>query len=686
MNYYINILTALKSKIPFDISNEELICFSIDISRILDKKITLAINNYKSENNLKLTSIEKKQIRDFIIGKNSWKLYQYPEINKDNIIDDVCIKKALEILLKGIEINKDKVFGTLKSRLNKKRKNISNNIIKYKKIFASMEKEQNQLLIFHIKVNDIILSTLKSAILAEYNNLSNYHYIAIIFEKNNNCLKYWDIIADISIFCEFLKKEKKFNAFNRKKENKILELINFLKNNNNISFNNNIEKEVRNFYDSVSFGFQFNDLLIAKDCNTSILIMQKIELDETIYPCPDCMKTEVRGNSYPKLLQKSFECQNPNCPSRSKIGRGKRYDLLGIKRNLMLELNNKYDFISEDFIKKYRRDIFDDKNYIEMLIKFYSWNNSKVLIIKNFKDKNNKKHILHRKCLYKFLNSYRNINIPENSLNKLLHVIEENIVLPKTKTINKYITNNFSVYNGNSSEILSELKEQVTGAITSPPYYNAREYSQWSNLLCYLIDMMINAKSIVSKLENKSYYFYNIGDIVGQDNIFVTSHMSNRRLMLGFYSVLIFKLVGFNFIDNIIWDKGEVQSKRNSTENLYPFYIKPINCYEHILIFGKNIKSINIKNKILILNPVKKINSKGINILGHTAPYPEELVKVIFPFIDKKGYLLDPFLGSGTTIISSMQNSVKCIGIEQSNKYYNLAITRISKHLNKNCR
>jgi DNA modification methylase len=189
--------------------------------------------------------------------------------------------------------------------------------------------------------------------------------------------------------------------------------------------------------------------------------------------------------------------------------------------------------------------------------------------------------------------------------------------------------------------------------------------------------MTVNALAVYNKLEDGSYYFYNIGDIVEQDNVYVSSHMSKRRLMLGFYSILIFEKAGYTFIDDIIWDKGEVQSKRNSTENLFPGYIKPINCYEHILIFAKKKSSIKLKTRLIGLDTVKKINSKGENKLGHTAPYPEALVKLIFDYIDKSGYLLDPFLGSGTTVIASLKNNIKSVGVELNDNYYNLALDRI---------
>jgi ribosomal protein S27E len=49
---------------------------------------------------------------------------------------------------------------------------------------------------------------------------------------------------------------------------------------------------------------------------------------------------------------------------------------------------------------------------------------------------------------------------------------------------------------------------------------------------------------------------------------------------------LMLEKIGFEYVDNIVWDKGEVESKRNSEP--YPFYVNPINCYESVLVFHKH--------------------------------------------------------------------------------------------------
>jgi DNA modification methylase len=573
----------------------------------------------------------------------------------------------------GIFRDKEKVIGTIKSRFSNNGK-VNKNQFKYLKIINDYEKNKNNLLIIKINGNTTVsIDKLKSVIKEEYNNLANYHNIAIIFE---NCS--WKKIASIAIYCENFKKETGFKLFNRGKDNKIHEALNFLESNKNIKLTQNTINAVSSFYSGVSYGFQFNDLLISDNGQKKILIMQKIELDETILPCPDCFKKIVRGNSYPKMLMRSFECQNADCPSRSKIGRGKRYDFLSVKRNLYQKIKGHENIIEGNLLKKYRRDIFTDSNDIfDMLIHFFTWPGEKIKYVSS-DEKLEINSSFKRKVHCSNFDFYKKFNNKDLPIESLFKNVLSDIEIKNEKPI-KFVKNKYySIYEGDSSTILNALSEKLCGAITSPPYYNAREYSSWPTLLCYLVDMSINAKAVYGKMKNETYYFYNIGDIVGQDNIYVNSQMSKRRIMLGFYSIMIFEILGYSTVENIIWDKGEVQSKRNSTENLLPSYIKPINCYEHVIVFGKKIKKINIERHIYTIDTVKKINSKGQNIYGHTAPYPEKIVEITLKYLNKKnGYLLDPYLGSGTTIIAGRKHGFKTLGIEYNKDYFNLAKNRI---------
>jgi DNA modification methylase len=276
--------------------------------------------------------------------------------------------------------------------------------------------------------------------------------------------------------------------------------------------------------------------------------------------------------------------------------------------------------------------------------------------------------------------------------------------------------------------------ESIHLMVTSPPYYNAREYSQWNNLNDYLEDMRLIIKEAYRVLDNHRVFVFNVGDIFDNDNLTTSSTWGKRRIPLGAYFTKIFEEEGFTFVDDFIWDKGEVQSERHKNRNKpYPFYQYPINCYEHILIFHKHrkdetrypcpvcgclkvngnafseigIKSWECKNfecferskanrgkrfslksiitqsrqtekfaideefikkwrrDIIKINPVIKINSRGQNILGHTAPFPSEIPEfAVKMFSYPDDYVLDPFAGSFTSVITAKKLGRVGIGIE----------------------
>ena len=61
--------------------------------------------------------------------------------------------------------------------------------------------------------------------------------------------------------------------------------------------------------------------------------------------------------------------------------------------------------------------------------------------------------------------------------------------------------------------------------MTSPPYYNAREYSQWPSMYCYLQDMFEVNAEVFRGLKPGSHYFYNIFDYFDNENIIALSVM-----------------------------------------------------------------------------------------------------------------------------------------------------------------
>jgi DNA modification methylase len=327
---------------------------------------------------------------------------------------------------------------------------------------------------------------------------------------------------------------------------------------------------------------------------------------------------------------------------------------------------------------------------------------------------------------------------------------EKNIGVSFDKNLfNKTLLNKdkIQIYWGNSLDYLKSMpSESIQLMVTSPPYYNARAYSQWDNLDLYLEDMRLIIRESFRVLENHRVFVWNVGDIFDNDRLKTTSVWGKRRIPLSAYFIKIFEEEGFTFVDDIIWDKGEVESKRhmNGGKNT-PFYQYPLNCYEHILIFHKHeldkrkipcpvcgslnvngntqsevgLQSWECKNEkcaersasnrgkrfsdktnmvqywfehygdstiadefiknwrrdIIKLKPVFKINNKGENVLGHSAPYPSDIPEMAIRYFSFPGdYVLDPFGGSFTSCISAHNLDRVGIGCEINKEMYRDAI------------
>lgn len=185
---------------------------------------------------------------------------------------------------------------------------------------------------------------------------------------------------------------------------------------------------------------------------------------------------------------------------------------------------------------------------------------------------------------------YSNIYI---SIIKTRHQSENNLDMTLYNSL--IADTNIKILWGHCLNSLRSLpNESIQLMVTSPPYYNAREYSTWKTLKHYLDDMRLIIKECWRVLDNHRVFVWNVSDVVSNDNMEDIKAWGDRKIPLPAYFITIFEECGFTFVDDIIWDKGEVQSSRNKNK-LYPFFQYPMNCYEHILIFHKHRLEKDIK-------------------------------------------------------------------------------------------
>lgn len=680
-------LTLLKEKLNVDISDDLLIRILFEMNRFFDKTFIVEIQSAQKRNLRVFNQNERNSLRKYYYYGESFYLNS---VNLDSFAvmkytNDECERVYNDCIGRLDTYGEKKIISSIIERKNNiDNKNLADNSELWLKYYKDKVNKEYDFSFFILRIdqddftrNDFDINAYCEIVTNIYDSLENYRHLAIkidgrLYDKVGVDVT-WKLIYKLGVFCEnFIQYKDKFSPF--KKEMSTNKLAEFIDNAFDTLSGCDIAGE---FYSAISTGFRYEDCFVNSLCNKVVLIYKKIKFDNSPVPCPSCMTTIQSGNSFPELFLRSYECKNPCCPDRSKSGRGKRFDEFSVYRYFKLVEDKKSNQIAYELYDKWRRDIFDDKNDLnEMLIKYYSWDNEIIAFyndsLNDLFDRRIKKYDI-KKNNNDYIKKYEELPIFKlfSKINKLLPSNSGNVELNE-ETI---------VINGDSSTELLRLKlGQIGAAITSPPYYNAREYSQWGNLLMYLMDMMKNASSVYQALCKNGYYLYNIGDIVNSDNIFVESNMSKHRLQLGFLSCLIFEIIGYNLEGNIIWDKGQVQSKRNSTVNLNSGYVKCINCYEHIFVFKKGVLDSGAQSSyVKHFVPVIKINSKGENTYRHTAPYPPEIIDLLIPYIDPSKYILDPYLGSGTTVKWCKEHGFKSIGYELNKEYFELCLERIFK-------
>jgi len=673
----------VKEIVKLDIPDELLTAIVFEMGRFSDKGFTYEIHSLQKREGIVIDTPTRKVLRKKFYYGDYYSLITPYDIAYCNY-EFENIEKAFEDCYHRLNTyDQTKIIESMKQRLSDLRENTDSDSNMHtwldyydarraNKSYSFVALRLDQELFASSGYNENIITDFISR---TYNSLENYRHLAIviqgeIYNKYKKCIT-WNLLYKAGIYAEnFILYKDKFSPFHKDKQ--IDSLTAFLD-------ERKIQKAAslsKMFYSGISTGYKYEDCYVSDNQDCKILIYKKIELDNTRIPCPSCNTTIQSGNSYPETFLRSWECKNPSCPDRSKSGRGKRFDEYGVYRYFKLVENDVDNIISTELYQSFRRDVFSHNNdWMEFLIKEYTYSNENIFMHNCTIDNAYNRIPVSYDISDGFLPTNAAKKYSDLPIVKLYRSILRNLDF---RTGDSVLSDEITIVNDNSSYYLQTIKPgQIGTAITSPPYYNAREYSQWSTLLMYLVDMLINCKAVYNALAPGSYYLYNIGDIVSEDNIFVVSNMSKHRVQLGFLSCMIFELAGYTLTGNIIWDKGEVQSKRNSTVNLVSGYVKCVNCYEHVLVFRKG-KYERLSNSVEQITPVIKINSKGENTYKHTAPYPLELVELVRPYVNSNLYVLDPFLGSGTTLRWCKHNGFKGIGTELNKEYYELCKENIA--------
>lgn len=407
-----------------------------------------------------------------------------------------------------------------------------------------------------------------------------------------------------------------------------------------------------------------------------LLLFEKNERDETPIPCPACRSSQVRGNSYPVLGVRSWECRNLICPERSKYDRGNRYSLSSLIRQEAIEEEDAAIPLAS--LRAWKRDrvsLDSEGAVLEMLVRHYSLMKDCVTVINSPVQKS--------QFLGRNLIEDPSTGTDEDDTRRVFDgPYFHRIYVDRPWKSSEHFRNlsrvsGVEVYCGDCYDVLSQMEpDSVDGIVTSPPYYNAREYAKWPNIYCFLYDQYNVAKQLHRVLKPGGLFLYNIFDYFDNENNIVFSAMGKKRMILGAYAINLFQRAGFALLKNVIWDKGEIEGKRNFNQgNRSPYYQSPFNCWEHILVLSKGLSTPDVEQLPFILRaqPVVKMIG-GRNILGHTAPYPEAIPDLLLDLLEPRSTVLDPYAGSMTTARAAYRRGINSISIDYKEDYCRLGL------------
>ncbi|HMI98454.1 MAG TPA: DNA methyltransferase [Gaiellaceae bacterium] len=220
---------------------------------------------------------------------------------------------------------------------------------------------------------------------------------------------------------------------------------------------------------------------------------------------------------------------------------------------------------------------------------------------------------------------------------------------------------------GDSNETLKSLPPgSVDLVFTSPPYFNARpDYSDFASYDAYLESIRDVIRSCHRLLQEGRFFVMNIAPILVRR---ARRSESSRRIAVPFDMHRLFIEEGFDFIDDIIWEKPEgagwaTGRGRRFAADRNPLQYKAVPVTEYVLVYRKQTPRLidwhirthpdqELVRRSRIENGYERTNVWKIKPASHPlhpAVFPMELAeRVIRYYSFLEDVVLDPFAGVGT--------------------------------------
>jgi len=251
-----------------------------------------------------------------------------------------------------------------------------------------------------------------------------------------------------------------------------------------------------------------------------------------------------------------------------------------------------------------------------------------------------------------------------------------------------------TIVHGNVQEVLKYVpNDSVHLTFTSPPYYNARDYSIYQSYDEYLKILENVFKEVHRVTKEGRFFVLNTSPIIIPR---ISRAHSSKRYPIPYDIHPLLVKMGWEFVDDIVWLKPEACVKNRNAgflQHRKPLAYKPNAVTEMLMVYRKKTDKLidwNIQQyswdkikKSKVLDKYETSNVWRINPAFdkiHSAVFPIDLCDRVVKFYSFVGDLIfDPFAGSGTLGRSALNLNRHFFLTEKEPKY----IDRIREELNK---
>ena len=241
------------------------------------------------------------------------------------------------------------------------------------------------------------------------------------------------------------------------------------------------------------------------------------------------------------------------------------------------------------------------------------------------------------------------------------------------------------VVNGDSWSVLSLVPDEAIHlTFTSPPYYNAKDYSIYKSYEGYLNFLELVFKEVYRVTKEGRFFLLNSSPVIVKRP---SRSYSSRRYPIPYDIHPRLINMGWEFIDDIIWVKPEASVKNRNAgflQHRKPLGYKPNAITENIMVYRKKTDKLIDWNmdkypEDVIENSKVKGDYETTNVweIGptydktHSAVFPLELCNRVIQLYSYIGDLvLDPFAGSGTFGRSAMKLNRYFFLIEKDETFF----------------